>query len=236
MSLYIDAAGALHHDKAAQFSLTCPHCQVLAHLSPMSVPAFGPLMALKPTHIGIVFRCDACHAPVFLKYAVKIYATSRVELSPEYTELERAPERFQYEFLPEEPERLFREALSCFEAGCFNAFASMCRRVAQAIYADLGDNGKLRLFDQLNDIREMAELDTASFNALRKVLFSSDADPRPNIPLLDDYQAGMLLEVMKDLLYEAYVRRGQLQQAMTVRRHALEDTHSKITPITKRSS
>jgi hypothetical protein len=236
MALYIDAAGNLHYDKAVQFSLTCPHCLVLAHLTPLSVPQFAPLMALKPTHVGIVYSCDACHAPVFLKYAVKMYATSRIELSAEYTELERAPEPFQYTHLPEEPEQLFREALTCFNAGAYNAFGSMCRRVAQAIYADLGDNGKLRLFDQLNDIREMAELDAPTFNALRKVLFSSDAEPRPNIPLLDDFQAGILLEVMKDLLYQAYVRRGQLQQAMMVRRHALEDTQSKITPITKRSS
>ena len=36
--LYIDAAGTLHYDKAANFALTCPHCQVLAHLTPVSVP------------------------------------------------------------------------------------------------------------------------------------------------------------------------------------------------------
>jgi hypothetical protein len=38
------------------------------------------------------------------------------------------------------------------------------------------------------------------------------------VPSLDEDQAGLLLEVMKDLLYQTYVRKGRLQQAMVVRR------------------
>ena len=36
------------------------------------------------------------------------------------------------------------EALACFSAASHNAFASMCRRVAQCVFADLGEDGKLR--------------------------------------------------------------------------------------------
>ena len=114
--LYIDAASALHYDKAANFALTCPHCQVLAHLTPVSVPAFGQLVAFKPSHVGVVYRCDSCNSPVFLKYPVKIYSTNRIELATDFSELERAPEQFNFTYLPEEPELLFREALVCFEA------------------------------------------------------------------------------------------------------------------------
>jgi hypothetical protein len=39
-----------------------------------------------------------------------------------------------------------------------------------------------------------------------------------------------MLEVVKDLLYEAYVRKGKLQQAMMVRRFFLEETGS-VAPI-----
>ena len=45
------------------------------------------------------------------------------------------------------------------------------------------------------------------------------------------FQAGVLLEVVKDLLYQAYVRRGRLQQAMMVRRYFAEDASSKVTPL-----
>ena len=232
MPITIDPSGGLHHDQAQNFALACPHCQVLSHLTAVSVPQYSQLMAFKPSHVGIVYRCDSCNQPVFLKYAVKLYAGSRVELATGFTELERAREKFYFTHLPEEAELVFREALACFSAGCFNAFASMCRRTAQAVFADLGDNGKLRMFDQLNDVREMAELDQETFNIVRKILFGTDAEPRPNMPVLEATTAGVVLEVIKDLLYQSYVRRGLLQQAMMVRRYfAEENAAGKVTPI-----
>ena len=231
MPITIDANG-LHHDQAQNFALACPHCQVLSHLTAVSIPQYAQLMALKPSHVGIVYRCDSCNAPVFLKYAVKLYAGNRVELATGFTELERAREKFYFTHLPEEAELLFREALACFSAGCFNAFAAMCRRTAQAVFADLGDNGKLRMFDQLNDVREMAELDQETFNIVRKILFGTDSEPRPNMPVLEATTAGVVLEVVKDLLYQSYVRRGRLQQAMMVRRYfADESAAGKVTTI-----
>jgi hypothetical protein len=236
MSIFVDTNSQLQHDQADNFALTCPHCQVLSHLTPVSVPQYRELQSMRPSHVGIVYRCDSCNAPIFLKYPVKLYGAHRVELSGSFVELERAREKFTFTYLPEEAEVLFREALTCYSAGAFNAFASMARRTVQAVFHDLGENGKLRIFEQLNDVRDMAELDLETFNAVRKVLFGSDADPRPHTPTLDAYQAGVLLEVMKDLMYQAYVRKGRLQQAMMVRRYFAEETDAKVTPITKASS
>ncbi len=206
-------------------------------MSPVSLPGYASLQTYKPSHVGLVFRCDSCNAPVFLKFPVKLYSNNRVDLGADYTELERSPEDFPYfSHLSEEPELLLREALICFSAGAFNAFASMCRRTFQAVFSDLGDNGKLQLFDELNTIREFTELDTDTFNVVRKILFGNDNEPRPNMPSVTQYQAGVLLEVIRDLLYEAYVRRGQLQQALMVRRHSAEDAlTATITQINKAS-
>ena len=126
---------------------------------------------------------------------------------------------------------LFREALVCFSSAAYNAFASMCRRTAQAAFADLGEPGKMRLFDELNNVRELAGIATEPFNKLRAMLFGNETDPRPNMPLLDSYEAGIALEVVKDLLYEAYVRKGKLQQAMMVRRFFLDETASNLTSL-----
>jgi len=197
------------------------------------VPQYAPLVAFKPSHVGIVYRCDSCNAPLFLKYPVKMYTGSRVELGSNFQELERPREKYPFTHLPEEAETLFREALSCFSAGNYNAFASMCRRTAQAVFADLGENGKLKMFDQLVEVREMAELDQDTFNVVRKVLFATDAEPRPNMPLLDATTAGVLNEVVKDLLYQSYVRKGRLQQAMTMRRYFAEEKRATVTPLAK---
>ena len=77
----------------------------------------------------------------------------------------------------------------------------------------------------------MAEIDAETFAAIRKVIFGSDTDSAPSLPELSTDEAGVLLEVLKDMLYEAYVRKGKLQQAMMVRRFFAEETLDKITPI-----
>jgi hypothetical protein len=231
MSIHIDSSSRLLNSQEKSLALTCPHCQVLAHISVSAVPRFEDLQAYRPSQVGIVYHCDACHAPIFLRFAVRMYAASRIELSPQFAEVERAREKFSFTYLPEEVELLFREALTCFSSGAFNAFASMCRRTAQAVFADLGEPGKLRLFDELNEVRALAALSADTFGRLKSLIFGTAADPRPNIPVLDGYEAGIALEVMKDLLYEAYVRKGKLQQAMLVRRFFLDETQTNITPL-----
>ncbi|MGH8208160.1 MAG: hypothetical protein ACREU6_00925 [Steroidobacteraceae bacterium] len=226
MSVHIDSASRLIHDQAENLAVTCPYCQVVAHITPVAVPRFEELAVHKPKQVGVVYLCDNCHAPIFLRFAVRGYGAARIELAPQFTEVERAREKFTYTYLPEEVEILFREALLCFSSGAYNAFASMCRRTAHAVFADLGETGKMRVFDELNNVRELAGIAMEPFNKLRTMLFGAENDPRPNMPLLDSYEAGIALEVVKDLLYEAYVRKGKLQQAMLVRRFFLDETAS----------
>ena len=70
----------------------------------------------------------------------------------------------------------------------------------------------------MQEIRSLADLDDESFSVLRAVLFGSDSDPWPNQPNLTSEHAGILLEVMRDLLYQTFVRKARLIQAVTFRR------------------
>jgi len=230
MSVYVDSNSKLHHDQERSLAILCPHCQVYTHITAVSVPQFAELVSSRPNQVGVVYRCDSCSAPIFLKFAVKMYAANRVELANNFVELERAKEKFNFTYLPEQVEQLFREALGCYSAGFFNAFASMCRRTAQTVYDDLGENGRLRIFEQIREARELAEIDSDTFAVVKKVLFDGSGEPSP-LPELNPSEAGVLLELIKDMLYEAYVRKGKLQQAMMVRRFFAEETLDKITPI-----
>jgi hypothetical protein len=218
MSLHIDTSDRLHQEQATSLALTCPHCLVHSHLTPQATPRFSDLSASRPKQVGLVFRCDACNSPVFLRFNVRNYGPARIELSPQFTEIERPKEKFSFTYLPEEVETMFREALLCYSHGAFNGFATLCRRTMQAVFASGGEAGRLRVYDELNEVRDMAQVDAASFALIKRVIFGTDADPAPGMPSLDDDQAGLLLEVMKDLLYQSYVRKGRLQQAMVVRR------------------
>ncbi|HVN43270.1 MAG TPA: hypothetical protein VMT50_10830 [Steroidobacteraceae bacterium] len=236
MSVYVDANSRLYHDQERTLALTCPQCQAYSHITALSVPQYELTLLTRPTHVGVVYRCDSCNAPVFVKYAVKMYAANRIELSSSFTELERAKEKFNFTYLPVEPEKLFREALACYSGGQFNAFASMCRRTVQAVVRDLGENGRMRIFEQVQEARELAEIDLDTFNVAKKVIFGSDADAPPAMPEIGAREAGVLLELVKDLLYQCYVRKGKLQQAMMVRRFFAEETLDKITPIGRAAS
>src|SRR5215469_13257750 len=167
MSMYIDSSSQLHHDLEKNLVVTCPHCLALAHITPSAVPRFEDLQLYRPKQLGLVYLCDACHMPIFLRFTARVYGATRIELSPQFTEVERAREKFSFTYIPEEVEVLFREALICFTHAAFNAFASMCRRTAQAIFADLGEAGKLRLFDELNEVRELAALSADTFGKLK---------------------------------------------------------------------
>jgi len=231
MSLYIDSTSRLHHDQEKNLVVTCPHCQAVAHITPSAVPRFEELQLYRPRQVGLVYQCDACHMPIFLRFTVRVYGATRIELSPQFTEVERAREKFSFAYIPEDVELMFREALTCFSQGAFNAFASMCRRTAQAMFADLGEAGRLRLFDELTAVRELADIGAEILAKTKSVLFGAELDAQATLPLLNGYEAGIMLEVVKDLLYEAYVRKGKLQQAIMVRRFFLDETGTHVGPI-----
>lgn len=218
--MYIDFHNRLHDDQAR--ALTCPHCAVFAHMTAQATPSFADLAATRPKQTGLIYRCDACNAPVFMRAQVRSIGTERIELSAQLEEIEKPLEPFDYADLPPEIEALFSETLRCYSGSLFNAFATMCRRTLQAVFADLGESGKLRVFDELNNVRDMAELDLETFAPIKRVLFGTDSDPPPNFPPIDEFQAALLVEVVKDLMYECYVRRARLRQAIVVRRAAAD--------------
>jgi hypothetical protein len=210
----LDSQNRLHRDST---SAECPHCGTVAHLSVLACPAFSRIRAERPALVGMVLQCDACRTPLFFRYRVRAWHEDRVEFHPHPEEMERAPERFSYAHLPESVATVFREALACHSSGLMQAFAVMCRATTQAIIEDLGERSRLRIFDQVADVRVMAEMDDATFNAIRRVLF--EGEPARGAPAqpLSRTQAAVLLETMKDLLYQTYVRRAKFQQALRLR-------------------
>ena len=228
MAIVLEREHGLRQESADQFSLECPYCGVYAHMTPQSIPDVDVLLKDKPKHIGLVYQCDACNEPIFLRFAVREYSASGVELFHNFVELERPKERFSFSYLPEDTEVLFREALSCYSNGNFNAFASMCRRAAESSFEALGENGKRRAFDETIVAQEIADIDESHFEPIKKVLF--ETGDGSTMPQLNRAQAGVLLEVLKDMFYQCFVRRGKLTRAIKVRRFFVEDGSNELRP------
>jgi len=221
MAITIERNRGIRRQAEEQFGLECPYCGVYAHMSPQSVPEFDDLIEVRPKHIGLVYQCDACHAPVFLRFAIKQFSDDTIELYQNFIELERPKERFQFSYLPKHTEVMFREALACYSNNNFNAFASMCRRAALSSFAALGESGKLRAFDEVMVAQDIAEISDDNFEPIKNVIFGSGQDE--DLPLLNRAQAGVLLEVLKDMFYQCFVRRGKLSRAIKVRRFFVQE-------------
>lgn len=226
MSIILDKEQGLGSDLGEPIGLECPYCGVYAHMSPQSVPDATSLLRDKPKHVGLVYQCDACHAPVFLRFAVREYTDNRVELLRNFVELERPKERFAFSYLPKETEIMFREALTCYSNNSFNAFASMCRRAAKSAFDALGDGGKLRAFEEVLAAQRIAGIDDETFGPIKAVLFGSGQ--QDNLPLLNHAEAGILLEVLKDMLYQSFVRRGKLTRAIKVRQFFVSEEKTEL--------
>jgi len=222
MAIVLDRGQGLLLENDEQIGLECPYCSVYSHMRPESVPHAGDILQHRPKHVGLVYRCDACQAPVFLRFAVKEYSDSQVELYRNFIELERPKERFAFSYLPKNTEVLFREALACYSGNNFNAFASMCRRSAASAFAALGEGGRLRAFEEIVIAQDIAEIDDETFAPIKTVLFDTGEDEE--LPLLNHSQAGILLEILKDMLYQCFVRRGKLTRAIKVRRFFVQES------------
>jgi len=221
MTFILDRDQGLLLDDDEQIGLECPYCNVYAHMSPQSMPLATDLLHDRPKHVGLVYQCDSCQAPVFLRFAVKEYFEDRVELYRNFIELERPKERFAFSYLPKHTEVLFREALACYSGSNFNAFASMCRRSAASAFDELGEGGKLQAFEEVMVAQDIAGIDEASFSPIKSILF--DSGEEEELPVLNRSQAGILLEVLKDMFYQCFVRRGKLSRAIKVRRFFVQE-------------
>jgi hypothetical protein len=197
-------------------TMECPHCGAVGPMTVTAFPSFGKLKSERPTQIGVVLQCAACKAPVFLRYRTRAWRDDRVELNPLPQPVEHPPERFSLSYLPPAVAARFREALACYTSGLWQAFAAMCRQTARATFDDVGDAGRLKIYDLVAEVQDLGAIDDATFEAVRRVIFEPEAGRQE--PQFDRRQAAALLETMKDLLTQTYVRRAKLRQALKVRR------------------
>jgi hypothetical protein len=224
---------AIYVNKNNGFELTepvtreCPHCGAHTQLLPVANPSFEVLAQTRPKNAGLLFRCAACNEPRFLRAAVRTIGVERIELAPTLVEVERTRERFQYNYLPDAVEQLLRETLDCYSVGAHNAFATMCRRTTRTALRTMDATAKGRWHDSLIEVLRVCEVDAVTAHTVEAVLFADDSDP----PMVTPDEAAVLVEALKDLFYQSYVRTSKLRAAMKMRRFFAGESLDKITPI-----
>jgi hypothetical protein len=209
----------------------CPHCGVHAPMVPIATPNFSELSESRPHHAGVAFRCGACNEPRFARAAIRSFGDDRIILSANLVEVERSKEHFQYNYLPKSTGRLLREAFGCYAADLWLAFAILCRRtMTTAIRAEFAIAQPS--FEQLfEDAARLAEIGSDTKATLFSVLFGTEAEPE-----IDADQAAVLIEMVKDMFQQRFVRTAKLRKAIQMRRFFAAESNPNVLPISALTS
>lgn len=200
------------------FPIRCPHCGVQSNITAISVPDYAVAMRFQLPKLGIAYFCNNCHEPVFMKFPVGYNGHQVGVDETKAEEIERPLETFEYRYLPIDVASDFREALTSYSNLCYQAFAAMCRRTVQSAFEMLGAQGKDRVIDQLKEIRETANLDDETYEIFQQIIIAGHDGAHPHLPRLSPERAGVLLELMKDVMYQLFVRQAKIQEAIRLRK------------------
>jgi len=201
------------------YAQICPHCQNESNLTAISFPRYELLVRYRLKQAGIVYKCDSCLGLIFYKFDIFYHlANSRIYYDETNPIIEtRSIENFEYKYLPEPVRAEFQEAAVCYSASAFNGFAALCRRTIQSIEVNLGAEGKDKVERQLKDLQDMKSIDEETFKVFRKITIDGHDDAHPYLPFLSPERAEILLELMKDVLYQIYVRKAELEESVRLR-------------------
>ncbi len=200
-------------------SLVCPHCGVLSNLTPISFPRYELVHRFALSELGICYRCGACNRSIFIRY--QIDRSNPIQIPSHYSQVERPKEEFEMRYLPSEVQSDFGEALICYSQNCWNAFGAMCRRTVQSAGAELGAEGTSKVQNQILDLKAMGLVTDQVFQQLQQILLGGHDGAHPHLPKIDESRAAVLLQLMKDVLYQLFVRPAKIREAAELRAKAI---------------
>jgi hypothetical protein len=103
----------------------------------------------------------------------------------------------------------------------------MCRRTTRTALRALGATAKARWQDTVHEVLRICEVESVTRDTVEVVLFGDNDEP----PAITPDEAAVLVEALKDLFYQSYVRTAKLKAAMRVRRFFAGENAATITPI-----
>jgi hypothetical protein len=215
----------IHNDNISElvdkiFTLKCPHCNTVSSLTLISAPIYSYLRRYRPSKTGIVYMCNSCNEPIFLKFGILNYDyhNARIVISENPIQIEFPSIDFEFEFLPEPIKSDFKEALTCYSVGAHNAFAAMTRRTIQSVATEMGAKGKDKVQRQIQDLKDIANIDDETFEIINHIILDGHDGSHPHLPSISPERSKILLELMNDIMYQLYVRKGKIKKATDLRK------------------
>jgi hypothetical protein len=79
----------------------------------------------------------------------------------------------------------------------------------------------------LHEVLRVCDVDAVTAHTVDAVLFAEEGEP----PMITPDEAAVLVEALKDLFYQSFVRTAKLRAAMRMRRFFAGENAGKVTPI-----
>ena len=206
--------------------IVCPHCVAKSAVVPISIPRYALIKKFQLREVGIVGQCSSCHRAVFMLHIVRFDTQTGVALSDEFEISNRVIEPFEMQYLNGGVLADFGEALTCYSTSSWNAFAAMSRRCIQSVSAAFGAEGTSKVQNQLKELEAMGIADAETFAQLHEIMLSGHDGAHPHLPSLSADRAEVLLHLMKDVLYQLYVRPAKIRESTELRKKAIASKSS----------
>ncbi len=94
----------------------------------------------------------------------------------------------------------------------------MTRRTIQSAANEIGAKGKSKVQNQIKEMKNMAEIDDETYEILNQIIIDGHDGAHPHLPNLSAERAEILLELLKDVMYQLFVRKGKLKKAVELRK------------------
>jgi hypothetical protein len=225
----------ISHD-AVVLNSGCAQCQTEAHLTLISRPDFNSLKVCRPAITGLAFLCLKCQSPTLVTYTIKHIGEHEILLGEVVRHEDKTDGHVILNYLPSTIKKMYEDAIGCYEHDLLEPFALMCRQTIEAIIKDLGDTGKMRVFNHIEELRDILKIEPCMFDSIDQIIFGPEK-PTQRDTIFGKTESAVLLEIMKDLLYQIYVRKARLQRVFNIRQFFAEQKTpfdgNKITHIHK---
>jgi hypothetical protein len=77
---------------------------------------------------------------------------------------------------------------------------------------------KDRVQYQIQDLKEIADIDEETYAIINQIIIDGHDGAHPHLPILTFERAKILLELMKDVMFQLFVRKGKMEQAAELRK------------------
>lgn len=205
---------------ALQLGGVCPHCKIGTRFSLATQP--NPILFRdKATEVVVGYLCDSCIKGIPVRWKIQGFdnQTNPIVQSPELILPVREP--FDFDHVPPKVKKEISEGLDCLSVGAYNGFAGLCRRTIQAICTIMGAESSTKVQAQIEEMANAAGLDDETERIAIEIMLAGHDGSHPHLPDVNSDRAAILLELVRDIVYQMFTRPGRIRQSAELRKAAI---------------